>query len=288
MIRKQDQLIIKTVDDEDWEDVAQLIHSHAGVHRHLGWRPPLDWLGREPYLGAFMGGEMVGVLACPPDEDGNTWLRLLACKPGQDPAEIWSHLWPAAEGRLQGRRDVGAVNALAMGAWLEDILRGSGFQHTYDVIVMDWEASCAVYPAQAGGVRIRKMRKGDLERVYEIDQAAFDPIWRNSLQSLRVAFQVANLAGVALVDDDLVGYHISTADTLGGHLARLAVHPDCQGRGVGIALVDNVLRRFERMGMVRVSVNTQKDNLASIKLYEKFGFYRKDESYPVFQYFFDV
>ncbi len=286
MIRKQDQLTIKNVDDGDRQSVAHLIHAQANVHRHLGWRPPLDWLGKAPCLGAVKGDELVGVLACPPDEDGVTWLRLLAFKPGQDPEEMWDLLWPAAKSDLVGRREVECVSVLALQPWLEEILLGSGFQHTYDVVIMDWEARHAAYPSPVAGVRIRKMGEKDLEEVYGVDQAAFDPLWRNSLRSLRVAYQVANLAGVAVIEDDIVGYHLSTANTLGGHLARLAVHPDCQGRGVGTALVANVLRTFESMGLVRVSVNTQKDNLASIKLYEKFGFYRKDESYPVFQYFF--
>jgi ribosomal protein S18 acetylase RimI-like enzyme len=288
MIRKQDQLIIKEVDSDDWQSVARLIHAQANVHRHLGWRPPLDWLGSGPYLGAFRGEELVGVLACPPDEEGVTWLRLLAFKPGQDPEEIWDHLWPAAKADLAERQDVESVSVLTMHPWLEDTLLESGFRHTYDVIVMDWDASHSAYPSPVAGVQIRKMKKKDLEKVHEIDQAAFDPLWRNSLQSLQVAYQVATLAGVALVEGDLAGYHISTADTLGGHLARLAVHPAYQGRGVGTALVANILRAFESMGMVRVSVNTQLDNLASIKLYHKFGFIRKDESFPIYQYFFDA
>lgn len=288
MIRKQDQLIIKNVDDDDWQAVARLIHAHPKVHRHLGWRPPLDWLGSGPYLGGFRGEELVGVLACPPDEDGVAWLRLLAFEPEQDPEEMWDLLWPAAKSDLAGRREVESVSVLIMHPWLEEALLESGFRHTYDVIVMGWDASRGTYPSPVAGVQIQKMKEKDLEEVYAIDQAAFDPLWRNSLQSLRVAFQVATLTGVARVEEDLAGYHISTADTLGGHLARLAVHPDFQGRGVGKALVRHVLRTFESMGMVRVSVNTQRDNLASIKLYEKFGFTRSDESYPIYQYFFSV
>ncbi|MFO8036909.1 MAG: GNAT family N-acetyltransferase [Anaerolineales bacterium] len=286
MIRKQGQLIVKNLDDDDWQAIARLIHAHPKVHRHLGWRPPLDWLGSGPYLGAFKGEELVGVLACPPNEDGVTWLRLLAYEPGQNPEEIWDRLWPAAKADLAERRDVESVSVLIMHPWLEEVLLGSSFRHTYDVIVMEWDASHGTYPSPLGGVQIRKMKERDLEKVYGIDQAAFDPLWRNSLPSLRVAYKIATLAGVALVEGELAGYYISTADTLGGHLARLAVDPDYQGRGVGTALVRHVLRSFESMGMVRVSVNTQKDNLASIKLYQKFGFSRKDESYPVYQYFF--
>jgi len=286
MIRKQDQLIIKNLDKGDQQEIARLIHSRTGVHRHLGWRTPLDWLGHQPYLGVYRGNKLAGALACPPDEDGITWLRLLAAAPGQDPGEIWGRLWPAAREALAGREGVAGLNVLALQPWLADLLAHGGFRKSYQVIIMDWDSAQAAYPPEPEDVRIRKMRKGDLEEVYRIDRAAFEPLWRNSLHSLGIAYQAAYLASVALVDERIAGYQISTAGTLGGHLARLAVHPRQQNRGVGTALVGHGLRALERMGVVRVSVNTQKSNLASLELYQKFGFQRHDESFPVFQYAF--
>ena len=72
---------------------------------------------------------------------------------------------------------------------------------------------------------------------------------------------------------------------LGGHLARLAVRPDAQRKGIGTALVRDMLWQFERRGAERVTVNTQEDNQASLTLYQKAGFELTGESYPVFQYF---
>jgi len=67
-------------------------------------------------------------------------------------------------------------------------------------------------------------------------------------------------------------------------LARLAVDPHYQKSGVGSALVEDLLDRFQREGIVQVSVNTQARNQASLELYKKFGFMRMDEIYPVYQY----
>jgi ribosomal protein S18 acetylase RimI-like enzyme len=71
---------------------------------------------------------------------------------------------------------------------------------------------------------------------------------------------------------------------MGGHLARLAVLPDFQGMGIGSALVQDLLWYFRRRGAQRVTVNTQKDNLASLAVYRKAGFFLTGEEYPVFQY----
>mgnify|MGYP006279325059 FL=1 len=279
-------LSIKQIGSEARQAVARLIHSRTGVHRHLGWRTPLDWLGHQPYLGVYKGNKLAGALACPPDEDGITWLRLLAAAPGEDPGEIWGRLWPPAREALAGRDVVASLNALALQPWVADLLLNSGFRKTYQVIIMDWDSAHAANPPEPEDVQIRKMKEGDLEEIYRIDRAAFEPLWRNSLHSLGIAYQAAYLASVALVDGRIAGYQISTVGALGGHLARLAVHPRQQNRGVGTALVGRGLRALERMGVVRVSVNTQKSNLASLELYQKFGFQRQDESYPVFQHDF--
>jgi len=88
---------------------------------------------------------------------------------------------------------------------------------------------------------------------------------------------------VAEDDGQLLGYQISTATTMGGHLARLAVHPAAQGGGIGYALVHDMLSQFTRRGARQVTVNTQQDNLVSLALYQKAGFKRTGEEYPVYQ-----
>jgi len=279
------RLNYKQITRADWEDVARFIHSDAPVHRHLGWRSPLDWLDHQPFLGAVRGRKLVGVLACPPNEDYITWLRLLAVAKNDDTRQVWELLWPAARRALRDEGDVSGVSVLAMHTWIRDLLESGGFQHTYDVVVMEWGAERAVYPEREGGVKIRPMGAGDIQAVYSVDRAAFDPLWRNSQQGLRVAHDVSRIATVAEKEGKIVGYQISTADSLGGHLARLAVQPGHQGQGVGTALVADVLRQFEKQGLVRVSVNTQEDNVASLRLYEKFGFELKEESFPVYQHF---
>jgi ribosomal-protein-alanine N-acetyltransferase len=82
----------------------------------------------------------------------------------------------------------------------------------------------------------------------------------------------------------MIGYQISTASPMGGHLARLAVRPQYQKNGIGYALVKDALDQFKRRGTLRVTVNTQKDNAVSLSLYLKAGFQSVGEEYPVYQY----
>jgi ribosomal protein S18 acetylase RimI-like enzyme len=124
----------------------------------------------------------------------------------------------------------------------------------------------------------------DLGTVERVDVEAFGLVWQNSLSSLEVAFRQAAVATIAEVGGEIAGYQISTATPMGGHLARLAVKPVFQGLGFGYALLDDLLVQFEQRGAHSVTVNTQHDNLASLALYEKAGFKRIGEEYPVYQY----
>ena len=116
-----------------------------------------------------------------------------------------------------------------------------------------------------------------------VDRSSFVQIWQNTQDYLEIAFRQANIATIAEYEGRLVGYQISTSTPMGGHLARLAVSPEFQGRGVGSSLLCDVLEQFHRRGAHAVTVNTQHDNYASISLYKKFGFVATGETYPIYQ-----
>jgi len=89
---------------------------------------------------------------------------------------------------------------------------------------------------------------------------------------------------VAQINNETVGYQISTRNSFGVHLARLAVLPQQQGHGVGYYLVQDLLNKTRLAGLYRLTVNTQNDNQASLALYQKMGFVLTGERYTVFTY----
>src|SRR5436190_46759 len=140
--------------------------------------------------------------------------------------------------------------------------------------------------SEAPGVHIRHMTEADLPIVHQVDNASFDPLWQNSLETLRRAFNQSLLATVAENESGILGYQLSTGGGQRAHLARLAVHPTWQGHGVGRALLADLFGQLVNNGVFRLSVNTQSDNLVSLGLYKRMGFIRTGEQYPV--YSFDV
>jgi ribosomal protein S18 acetylase RimI-like enzyme len=115
-----------------------------------------------------------------------------------------------------------------------------------------------------------------------LDAAAFDPLWQNSLDALEIAFSMSGWATVAETSTGIVGYQVSTTNSFGTHLARLAVDPTMQKGGIGRALVNDLIEAMARRNIHRVTVNTQGDNRASLALYQKLGFQYTWEEYPVY------
>jgi ribosomal protein S18 acetylase RimI-like enzyme len=273
----------RSIDPKDKQRLANLIHFETHVHRHLDWRPPLDWIGYEPYLIAESGKRLVATLACPPDPPDVAWIRLFAASSEIDLREAWWSLWSVAKERLQEVKDI-QIAAIPLHDWFRKLLQTSDFQLTHRVIMLMWEKKPLPPARQAQDINVRPMNIDDLLAVERVDWAAFDPLWRNSRESLEQAFRQSAISTVAVLRNQIIGYQISTANHMSGHLARLAIDPHYQGQGVGYSLLRDLLVQFENRGAKNISVNTQQDNENSIFLYEKAGFKRTGEAYPVYQH----
>jgi ribosomal-protein-alanine N-acetyltransferase len=284
MISNTLTLNVRTASPDDRQKLANLIHFEIYVHRHLDWRPPLDWLGQSPYLVAEHNGNIVAALACPPDPVTVAWIRLFAVS-SLVPTEIaWPALWSEALKLLSADQRLVWVAAIPLQHWFQLQLENSHFITTHSVVMLNWERQRLPSDRVVTNLHIRPMRQDDMPTVQEIDIASFVPVWQNSKASMEIAFQQAAIATVAEKDDRLVGYQISTSTPMGGHLARLAVLPEYQGQGIGYVLVRDMLSQFVRRGAISISVNTQQDNPVSLKLYKKMGFRPTGEEYPVYQY----
>ena len=79
----------------------------------------------------------------------------------------------------------------------------------------------------------------------------------------------------------VVGYHFCARHGDIAHVARLAVHPAWQGQGVASLLLHDLLSDLLTRDFREVTVNTQRSNLRSQRLYARFGFMRSGKDYPL-------
>ena len=268
---------------EDQQQIADLIRFESHVHRHLDWRTPLEWLGDSPFLVHEQDGRLSAVLACPSDPESIAWIRLFAFDSTLSGPYAWARLWEAARQELAQRGRV-TVACIAMQRWLEPILINSGFVLYQHIVMLDWDGPLFTPCPMPQGVTLRPMTAGDLPAVAEVDASGFESLWQNSLAALTRALSQALYASVAMDGARLVGYQLSTANPHGAHLARLAIRPEAQRRGLASALVsDLILHQKEHGGRSFITVNTQAGNTASLALYHKIGFRRTGEQYPVYR-----
>ncbi|MGD2251474.1 MAG: N-acetyltransferase [Anaerolineales bacterium] len=280
-MKKPANWIIRNADTQDRPLITALLLTAHWKHQHLDWFNSLELLDQRPYLLALEHDTPIACLASPPEPPQVAWLRLFAVSEPQEPAAVWDCMWPEAASQTA---TLGAkvAAALLQGEWLAPTLEESGFEHVNTVVVLRWRKAAHTQAQERGG-RIRPMLREDLPEVAKIDDRAFDGIWKNSYLALQEAYAQSVMASVALAEERLVGYQISTASPYGIHLARLAVDPDDQGKHVGKNLLNDLLRRVAQQGHRQVTVNTQVDNQRALDLYQQSGFRETGDRYPVYQ-----
>jgi ribosomal protein S18 acetylase RimI-like enzyme len=114
-----------------------------------------------------------------------------------------------------------------------------------------------------------------LARLCAIDHAAFPWLWWNS----SLEFEVYGLTpGVEIhigySGSEPVSYVGFTTYPGWGHLDRIAVIPGAQGSGLGRESLDFAVSSLMRQGARRIGLSTQKVNVRSQQLYERYGFRR--------------
>jgi ribosomal-protein-alanine N-acetyltransferase len=278
---------VRHADLKDHQRLSNLIFFETRSHRHLDWRAPLEWLGDKYFWTVENGNQITAALACPEETKGIAWVRLFVHSGYWSGENAWTVLWGAAKEDI-GRTGGAKVAAIVQHVWFRDALEMAGFENHQNIVMLEWHgfASQPGVAYAAEGIRIREMTEADLAGVVKADNAAFDPLWNNSHETLRRALSQSLFATVAEDQRGVIGYQITTGSNSRAHLARLAVQPAAQGRGIASAIVGDLFTRLVGRNYRKLTVNTQSDNQTSLNLYTKLGFTSTGEVYPV--YTFDV
>src|SRR3990170_2633119 len=277
-------LVLRQATITDLSRLSNFLTASPRLHRHLDWRPPLEWLGQQPFWLAEQDNLIGAALAIPADPPGIAWVRLFACAAGVNPIDAWEQLFNRClEDQALDTRTI--LPSLALSDWYASILRRSGFEHHQDIVGLEREVEFeSAHLTSNPDLFVRLMEPDDLPVVAAIDQAAFEPIWQNSLHQVEQSYEQAGIATVAEWDEGIVGFQISTINMFAAHLARLAVMPGLQGRKVGTTLLHDLVQRCRTDRLWQITINTQDDNYASLALYRKVGFKLSGEHFPVFVY----
>lgn len=88
----------------------------------------------------------------------------------------------------------------------------------------------------------------------------------------------SQLVLVAVENDKIVGAIIGTVDNDEGYYYRIAVDRQCQRRGIGKRLIQEMKKRFENRKVRKIMVTLDMHNEPLLPLYEKMGYAGADFS----------
>lgn len=123
-----------------------------------------------------------------------------------------------------------------------------------------------------GGVRVRGMTMDDVTSVMELERVLFPhDAWTEGMLLSELAEPTRHYL-VAESGDAVVGYAGLRSVPPEGDVQTMAVDERVWGRGVGGALLTEVLEEAGRRGVTHMFLEVRSDNPRAQRLYERFGF----------------
>jgi [ribosomal protein S18]-alanine N-acetyltransferase len=257
-------------------EVLELLRENYHVHVHLDWYTTEWWLDRglAPIMLAWQNHKLVGVIGASEPLHGTCWLRVVGVQDHAPTSTVLTALWTSLTRALRVLQ-VQSVHLLVASEWLSRYTQLFGMEHDETIITLR-RRNDELPDAYPLPISVTTAEIEDLPVITHVDQAAFHPPWQLSLSDLRQAYRGSEVCTIARMQDSgsVVGYQLSTRHRESGHLARLAVLPEMQNRGVGRALLKHLIVTFYDRGVRAMTVNTQESNTQSQHLYETYGFRR--------------
>lgn len=153
-----------------------------------------------------------------------------------------------------------------------------GFEHIEKVVTFDLQRHAVPLiqrPSRMTFVPADPRDPATMETLLRIDHASFPWIWWNVQQEFEIYAVTPGVEIFLGLDDGVpVSYAGFTAFPAWGHLDRIAVIPDQQGKGYGLYTLAFAVEMMLARGCRKIGLSTQSTNLRSQRLYQRFGFVR--------------
>ena len=116
----------------------------------------------------------------------------------------------------------------------------------------------------------RPMQFEDLDSIMQIEPKIYSHPWSrgNFADSLHAGYS----CWIYESEGEVVGYAVMMSVLDEAHLLNISIAQDCQGRGMGRALLDHVIDIARRHGAQMMFLEVRPSNKNAIALYESIGF----------------
>ncbi|ATR81703.1 ribosomal-protein-alanine N-acetyltransferase [Pseudomonas sp. FFUP_PS_473] len=130
-------------------------------------------------------------------------------------------------------------------------------------------------------ISFRRMTEADLDAVLKIEYAAFSHPWTRGifLDGLKSYEIWLMFEGGQQVGHGVINVIIDEA-----HLLNITVKPESQGRGLGLRLLEHLMKRAYELNGRECFLEVRASNQSAYRLYERYGFNevgRRRDYYPI-------
>ena len=129
-------------------------------------------------------------------------------------------------------------------------------------------------------VTFRRMTEADLDAVLKIEYAAFSHPWtRGIYMDALKSYEV----WLMFEGSQQVGHGVINVIIDEAHLLNITVKPESQGRGLGLVLLEHLMKRAYEINGRECFLELRDSNRSAYRLYERYGFNeigRRRDYYP--------
>ena len=269
--------VVRILTLDDLPQITRLLQTSEYIYQRFTLEELPNILSHYPGVGVFNGPSLRGFLLsqtiyvptawiggfCVSWTESKAYLRLLRT--------LLTHLEPLLLAR--GVRYLHYSGNDIERDWLHNVLLPMGFAphrllYAYDKFDYRIPSEGNQY------VTVRPLEERDIPALLAIEELCFEALWRYDAVAFHDIVETHPYFVVAELDGKVVGYQFNALDVEFGYLVRIAVHPSAAGKGIGVRLMAEAIRFFEKSRVLRIMLNSQSDNTHAHRLYEWFGFVR--------------
>jgi len=277
-IAADQKTIVRPIRATDVPDILRLVDSARRVHLRLSPDSLKARLGSSP---GFLAEDPVGLrgfMVIEPHISGTAVIVAAAVRDTWGVRPYLAAVLPEVE---QAAREKGAaITHIGYDEWLVDGLGEHGFEICEWIVNFErfgsWPKSIVTMPAL-----VRTAHLHDLSAILALDNLVFDQLWRKTESNFSEALARAVSFVVAEMEGQIVGYEWCEIYRKHAHLARIAVHPNYEGLGIGSQLLYQAIVDSLSRNVNLITLNTQENNVRSHALYQRFDFVQTDQRIPV-------
>lgn len=120
-------------------------------------------------------------------------------------------------------------------------------------------------------IEIRDMNLDDFEKIKDCLQTDFDEFWNSSI--LKSELENINSHYIVATDaDNILGFAGIIVSLDDAEITNIVTKKTKRKNGIGKLLLDKLIKMAREYGKDKISLEVNEENIAAIRLYEKFEF----------------